>query len=251
MLKILIPIIIIFLLSACGKKGPLVPPEALVPAAVADLHVAQKGDFFQLSWSQPTKEAGGGRLTGLAGFELFRREVLPPAEDCEQCQTAYRLLKKVDLDYLRVVDRLGNLLLVNDNGVETGKTYQYKVISRKKDGTPSPESNRARRQKVNPPLPPEVKATSQTTSILIELNPAQVEPAAVLSGYNIYRWRTGQSIPPIPLNDKPVTGNTFEDQRVERGVTYSYAVRTLVKAAGEEVESAPSNQVSGALAEPD
>lgn len=244
-------LLLLLILFGCGKKGPLVPPEALVPAAVNDLFVAQKGEYFQLFWSEPTREVGGGRLTNLAGFELFRREVLPPAEDCEQCPTAYRLLKKVDLDYLRDVDRLGNLLLVNDNGVETGKIYQYKVISRKKDGTPSPESNRARRQKVNPPLPPEVKATSQATSIVIELNPAQVEPAAVLSGYNIYRWRTGQSSPPFPLNDKPVTGNTFEDQRVERGVTYSYAVRTLVKAAGEDVESAPSNQVSGALTEPD
>ncbi|WP_243372089.1 lipoprotein [Geotalea sp. SG265] len=241
-------IVIFFLLAGCGKKGPLVPPEALVPAAVNNLAVAQKGEYFQLSWSAPTKEMGGKRLADLAGFELFRRQVLPPGEDCEQCPSAYLLLKTVDLEYLQGVERVGNLLITNDNGVDTGRTYQYKVISRKKDGTPSPESNKVRRRKVQPPQPPVVRAVSQATGIILAITPPQ---ETTIVGYNIYRSRQGESLVPLPINDKPVTGTSFEDLRVQRGVTYRYTVRTVATVAGEAVESLPSNEVAGALTEPE
>jgi predicted small lipoprotein YifL len=241
---------LLFLLLGCGKKGPLVPPEALVPAAVTDLAVAQKGDYFQLSWSAPTKEMGGSRLADLAGFELFRRQVLPPGEDCEQCPNAYQLLKKVDIEYLQGADRVGNVLLTNDNGVDAGRTYQYKVISLKKDGTPSPDSNKARRQKVQPPQPPVVKAVSQATGIVLAITPPQGDPTAIV-GYNIYRSRQGEPLVPLPLNDKPITGTTFEDLRVQRGVTYRYTARAIAGAAGETLESNPSNEVTGALTEPE
>lgn len=250
MRKILFLLIIVFFIAACGKKGPLVPPEALVPAAVSDLAVAQKGEYFQLSWLEPAREVGGGRLTDLAGFELLRREVLPPAEDCEQCPSAYRLLKTVDLEYLRDAVRLGTLLITNDNGVEIGKTYQYKVVSRKKDGTRSPESNKVRREKIFPPQPPVIKATSQATAIVIDIAPP-VDVSKVI-GYNVYRSSQGESLPVLPLNDKPITGTTFEDLRVQRGVTYRYWVRTVAAVDGAAVvESNLSNEVGGALTEPD
>ena len=81
-------------LAGCGKKGPLVPPEALVPAPVANLAVAQKGARFQVSWSAPGKQEGGATLRDLAGFLLFRRPLLPPAEDCDECPSAYRQLAR-------------------------------------------------------------------------------------------------------------------------------------------------------------
>lgn len=238
-------------LVGCGKKGPLIPPEALAPAAVSDLKLAQKGEFFQLSWSRPAREEGGGPLRDLAGFRIFKREVLPPAEDCEACPDAYRLLKGVDLDYLQEVRRSGDLFFFNDNDVRLGKTYQYKAVAVKKDGTPSRESNRARRTKVEPPLPPVLQAASTPTGINLEFVAIPYPEGGAIQGYNIYRWRAGEAMPIKPLNDKPVTGNTFEDLRLAMGTVYTYAVRTVASVAGESVESVPSNEVSGALTTPD
>lgn len=251
MQRILCIVCITLLLAGCGKKGALIPPEALAPAAVSDLKLAQKGEFFQLSWSRPAKEEGGGPLRDLAGFQILKREVLPPAEDCEECPTAYRLLKGVDLEYLQDVRRFGDLFILNDSDVSLGKSYQYKTVAVKKDGTPSRESNRARRTKVEPPLPPVLQAASTPTGINLEFVAIPSPEGSVIQGYNIYRWRAGEALPVNPINDKPVAGNTFEDLHLSRGTLYTYAVRTVASVAGESVESVPSNEVNGALTDPD
>ena len=247
MYRILYIVLTTLLLSGCGKKGPLMPPEALAPAAISDLRVAQKGELFQISWSRPAREAGGGALRDLAGFQLFRREVLPQAEDCEACPDAYRLLKAVDPEYLQEVRRVGDLYLYMDSDLRPGKTYQYKAVALKRDGSFSRASNLVRRRKVAPPLPPVLQASSTPTSVILEF--VAIPPAGL--GYNIYRWRAGESAPFNPLNEKPVTANTFEDLRLARGITYGYAVRTVATVDGETVESVPSNEVNGALTMPD
>ena len=48
MQRILCIVCITFLLTGCGKKGPLIPPEALAPAAVSDLKLAQKGKILDV-----------------------------------------------------------------------------------------------------------------------------------------------------------------------------------------------------------
>lgn len=53
------------------------------------------------------------------------------------------------------------------------------------------------------------------------------------------------------MNEKPVQGNRFEDLTLEAGAHYLYAVRAVVKLDGETVESAPSNEVAGALSMPE
>jgi predicted small lipoprotein YifL len=43
MKKALFITIMLLFLTACGRKGALMPPEALVPAAIQDLNVLQSG----------------------------------------------------------------------------------------------------------------------------------------------------------------------------------------------------------------
>ncbi len=64
-------VLLVLFLSACGRKGALVRPEALVPATVTDFSVVQKGENAYLSWSLPKRLVSGGKLTDLAGFRLF------------------------------------------------------------------------------------------------------------------------------------------------------------------------------------
>ena len=238
-------------LAGCGKKGPLVPPEALLPASIADLRVEQKGEQFLVSWSRPLKQEGGGALKDLAGFRLFKREVLPPGEDCEECPTAYRLVISVDLEYPRGVAVLGNRYLFIDDDLAAGKAYRYKVLSVKKDGTASRTSNRAGRKKVGFPLPPVLKAASSLSGVVLEW--VNVPPPANgrIEGYNVYRKQSGETTYRSPLNGTPVREATFEDKRLELGKRYDYAVRTVAAVEGETVESLPSNEVHGERAEPE
>ena len=249
-LRALTLVLALCLLAGCGKKGALVPPEALVPAPVSDLALAQKGGRFQVSWSAPSRQEGGAPLADLAGFLLLRRVVLPPGEDCEECPSAYSQLAKVELAYPQGARRSGNLWLYDDYDLRTGRVYQYKLRSYTGDGARSKDSNRARRSVVIPPHAPVLEAQSSATEVtlsFVALPPEQGTPA----GFNIYRSLKGEELPLSPLNRAPVTGNTYQDRLPRLGVTYSYAVTSVAELDGETAESAPSNLVEGTLLLPD
>ncbi len=249
--KIALIVSLLLLLAGCGRKGKLVPPEALLPAPISDLLVTQKGQSLQLSWSIPSREEGGRALKDLAGFQLYKRVVLPPAEDCESCTDAYRLLKSIDLAYLRDVRRFGNRLYLNDSDVTDNTTYQYKIVSSRRDGTSSRNSNKARIKKVTPPPTPRLTARFSVTGVSLHWETGSLPADVKVLGCNIYRWRGDDPPALLPLNDTPASGTEYEDMRLERGVTYAYCIRTVAEIEGERVESAPSNEVKGKLAEPE
>jgi predicted small lipoprotein YifL len=249
--KILFALVIFSLLAGCGKKGVLISPEALLPAPVNDLRAAQKGERLQLSWSPPTHEEGGRALKDLAGFQLFKREVLPPDEDCESCPNAYRLLKIVDLEYLQDVRRVGDLFYLGDSDVIVSNTYQYKIVSYRKDGTSGHDSNKARLKIVVPPMPPRLSALFSVTGVLLHWEVSAPLANGKILGINIYRWRADALPAVVPLNDVFVPGHDYEDLRLERGATYIYALRTVAEVEGEMVESKLSNEIRGKLAEPE
>jgi len=238
-------------LAGCGRKGPLMTPESLAPAAIVDLRVEQKGAQFQVSWSRPSSEEGGQALKDLAGFRLFKREVLPAGEDCEECPTAYRLALSVDLEYLQGIAVAGNRYLFSDGDLAEGKTYRYKVHSLKKDGTVSRASNRAGRKKVAPPLAPVLKAASSMNEVLLEWGGVSPPAGGRIAGYNIYRKESGGTIYLAPLNNAPVQEATFADKEPEWGKRYDYAIRAVAVVDGETVESGPSNEVRAGLTEPE
>ena len=242
---------LIFLLAGCGKKGPLVPPDTLMSSPVNDLKVVQKGEIFQVSWSIPDRGEAGEASKGLAGFLLLRREVLPPDQDCEVCPNAYQVVKEVDLDYLRDTRRSGDRLVTSDTGVITGRTYQYKVEPFLKDGTPGQDSNKSRLMKNAPVQGPTLKAVPTPTSILLHWENVPFPAGIKARGVNIYRWRTDEPPESTPLNNTPLLTSDYEDLRLERGVTYHYCVRSVADADGILFESVSSNQVSGAMTEPD
>jgi predicted small lipoprotein YifL len=248
---ILVVSLLLLVLSGCGKRGALVPPEALVPAPVSNLALAQRGSHLQVSWSIPTKEQGGARLKDLAGFLLFRRVLLPANLDCDDCPGAYAERARIDLDYLREARRSGDQILFDDHDLKEGESYQYKVRSFGADGSQSRDSNRAHHTLVPPPLPPVLEALSTSTGVALKFVAIPPETGKLL-GYNIYRNKTGEPAPLAPLNAKPISANSYEDAALLVGVPYSYTVRTVVTLPnGETVESVPSNQAGGSLLERD
>ncbi len=244
-------VFVVLILAGCGRKGPLMAPEALAPAPIGDLRVEQKGAQFQVSWSRPAEELGGRPLRDLARFQLFRREVLPPGEDCEECPDAYRLLKSVDLEFLQGVAMVGPRYIYADSDLAEGKTYRYKAVSLKRDGTTSRISNRADRKKVTPPLPPVLKETSSLSGVVLEWSGGAPPVNGQIAGYAIYRKQSGETHYLNPLTGAPVKETVFEDTQLEWGKRYDYVVRTVAVVAGETVESDPSNEVKGALTQPE
>lgn len=238
------------LITACGKKGPLVPPESFVPAPVSALSVEQKEDAFYVSWPAPAKDDGGRPLKGLAGFRVYRRPVLPPGQDCEECPTAYTLIKTVDLDYLQDVRFFNGRYVFADRDVTNGMAYQYKVISFQKYGAESSASNRARRTKVAAPPAPRLAATASATGVVLqwEIPPVTAGKAA---GAYVYRRRGVDVSTLVLLTPTPISGRQYEDLHLERGATYVYTVRAVVEVDGQFVEGAVSNEAQGKLAEPE
>lgn len=238
-------------LAGCGKKGALMPPEALRPAPVADLRVEQQGEAFLVSWTRPAKEIGGRKLTDLAVMQLFRREVLPPGEDCEQCAEAYKPVIRVDLDYPRGVVISGDRFFWYDTGVVRDRSYRYKVVSANREGAASPPSNQAGRKNVAPPAAPVVTALATPTGVELKWQPPQAPAGGRIEGYNLYRRKSGGTFSPLPLNQAPLQATGFEDTRLEHGVRYEYAAGTVAVIEGETVESERSAPVEGFLAEPE
>ncbi|SNB47228.1 lipoprotein [Geobacter sp. DSM 9736] len=245
--KLIIVLLISLVLSGCGRKGQLIPPEALVPAPISDLRVAQQGEKFLVSWSPPLRDEGGRKLGELGGFLILRRVVLPPKEDCEQCPNAYHLLKRVDLDYLQDVTRLGALYFLSDPSAATGTTYQYKALSVKADGTVSRDSNKARRKKVSPPPPPRIQVRFTPVAAVLQWEPVTLHGEGTTVGYNVYRRKAAGSHFPVPLNDTPITEPRFEDTAISADDEYVYLVRTVARIDGEIVESESSGEVTGRL----
>jgi predicted small lipoprotein YifL len=245
MKKFCIWIGIALLLAACGKRGPLVAPEALVPASINDLQVEQKDDRFLICWSRPGKEEWGGPLENLAGFRVFRRDVLPPDQDCEECPNAYRQVKLIDPEYLQDVMRFGSRYCFFDSDLLNTKTYQYKVESFEKDGATSKSSNKVRRTKQVPPAPPVLSATKTADSITLQWQTPTLIPGESLAGFTVYRKQAKEVMPLSPIAMLKADTTSFADPHMEHGVPYFYAVRTVAKIGPDLVESDLSNVVEG------
>jgi predicted small lipoprotein YifL len=238
-------------LAGCGRKGALLAPEALVPAAVTDLAVSQRGEEFRLGWTMPGKEEGGRPLRDLTGFRLYRREPLPPAQDCPNCPDSWQLLRAIDLAFLQEVERRGDRLFVSDYNVRTGTGYQYQVLAVNRPGAISRPSNRPRLAKVAPPLPPVLQVIPGETSVRLEFVAIPFPAPEAIVGYNIYRQGLREPYPETPLNAEPLPGPTYDDERLAPGSIYRYVVRTVARIDGQLVESDPSNEAAAILAPPE
>jgi len=243
--------LLMLLLCACGRKGPLMAPEGLVPARVTDLQALQRGDALQLSWTLPTRQEGGGKLTDLAGFRIVRHEVLPPAQECTECPDAWKLLKHVDLEYLQGVERVENRLFLIDGTAKPGTAYQYRVTAINRDGDmglPSaPVSYR-----VQPPLPlPRLTVVPSPTAIRLVCDAGNLPQGESPAGYTFYRSRKGERLPLTPLTGAMLSTPSHDDSGLTRGETYLYAAGVVVDNNGQLQESPLSAPVEATLATPD
>lgn len=249
MRRISLLFLILLLITACGKKGALIYPDMLVPAAPTAVTVRQVGPGMKLAFALPDKDKAGQALTDLAGVSILRREAILGQEvGCSSCANDFRVFKTMYLDHIDASARhYGRLFMLLDNDVRVGREYTYKVIAFTKGNVDGDASKPVFASLAQAPPSPVLQAVSAPTEIKLEfvgLTPLE----GVLAGYNLYRWIKGDALPFLELNKEPLVQNNFIDTGLERGVIYVYAVRMVVRLPkGEIVESALSNEAEAAL----
>lgn len=249
--KLIIICMLALTVTGCGRKGPLINPDAFQTPPVKDLQVVQQGDHLTVSWSKPPAPATKKQQDDVAGFKILRREILPPNLDCEDCVDAYRVFKTVDLEFMKNAIFKNGRYIITDNEPTPGKSYQYKIVSILKSGASSLDSNKTR-IKVLPIAPaPTLKLTPSPISIVLEWTAPVLPPTMVLQGYNIYRSEVGKEPALQPLNAKPFNGTQYEDIKVLRGISYRYTVRAVITIDKDTAESAPSNEMTSTVSPPE
>ena len=120
-------------LLACGRKGPLRPPEDAAPQTIADLGATNVAEGIQLSWSRPLSYADGSRMTDLGSFIVER------AIDTEPSVAFRRLtvLEVSDRDRFRQMKHFQYV----DRDTSAGTAYQYRLVSSTLDRYFSAPSN--------------------------------------------------------------------------------------------------------------
>ena len=249
MRKLACLLFVAFAITACGKKGPLIYPDMLVPAAPSEVSAQQFGNSIKLSFVLPSKDLAGRNFAGLSGVTIIKRdEAAGQSPSCSACTTDFSLFRKLNLDPLPLdIRRYGNLLMLLDGDVQTGRTYTYRVSAVARDNQEGSLSAPAVTVMVPAPLPPVLQVISQPTEIQLEVVGLSLREG-VITGYNVYRTLKGEAFPLQPLNREPLAGNRFADVGLERGTSYLYGVRTVVRLpSGGRVESSLSNEVEGRL----
>lgn len=116
---------------SCGKKGPPVPPKAIVPQSVRDL----KGEVIQeqarLSWTMPRGEKQCRLL----------KAVVPFTEDlCADCPVQFTTQVDIDITDSKIVQIEGDKVIYWES-ITPGKRYFYKILVISEDGVESKDSN--------------------------------------------------------------------------------------------------------------
>lgn len=237
------------LAMACGRKGPLIYPDMLLPAAPASVTARQSGAAVKLQFAVPEKDRAGRPVQGVAGVKISKRTTDDAQKDvCRSCMTDYRLFRTLYLDLLPTdTQRFGSRLILLDSDVLAGNIYSYSIVPFATDGLDGAASAVAD-VRVGTALPaPSITIESFPTEVRIRLS-SQPSSSGPLLGYNLYR--TSGTIPRSlqPLNSEPLKGSVYVDTALERGVKYRYSARTLqVLESGGIAESAESDSVEGML----
>lgn len=235
--------------TACGKKGPLIYPDMLVPAAPTGGNAEQSGNSIRVGFNLPDKDRAGRKLLDLAGVKIARRETEAGGEQlCRACTSDYRLFRKLYTDVAEGYQVYGNRIVLLDGDVQPGRAYSYRFTPFTKGGIDGQASLPVDVTAVKSHPAPVLKADFAPTEIVLNMAIMSDQADGTLTGFNIYRFTKEGVLPLLPINKVPVTGSSYVDTAVSRGVTYRYVVRGVIRMPdGTVLESAISNEVAGML----
>lgn len=217
-------------ISGCGKRGPLVYPDMLVPEAPQSVQLEQQGSSLQLSFNLPARDRRGRGLKEPFVVQVQRRELQPDEQAaCGSCAKDYHTARLIDPAFPAPAMKFGNRMVLLDSEVSQGKRYQYRIAAISTDGAESGAlAETATARVCSVPLPPVITAQAVHGGMIVLQLQGELPENAELVGFAIYRASGDEALPPLPLVTT-LGATRYEDQTVQQGVSYRYAARTVVR----------------------
>lgn len=222
----------------CGRKGPPVPWETIVPKRIVDLEAMSREGLLLLEWTAPKENTDRSVLTDLAEFKILRSEGTLIAEKCRGCGERLKVVYEMKLDKKEEVkDKKISVIFEN---LEAKRVYVYEVVSVNRRGYPSAPSNPVWVYWDDPPHPP-IVVKGERGDKRVDLHWEPIEGA---TGYHIYRREEAAVFSNKPLNREPLTVTHYTDLNVENERNYIYSVRAVRRVVKTDVEGKGSSEVS-------
>lgn len=236
--KLVFYIGILILSLGCGKKGPPVPWDLVVPKRIMNLEAKPRDGKILLEWTSPKENTDKSPLTDLVGFRILRSEGILIDGACRGCSEKAVVIKEIKLDMEK--EKRGKRMTIFINGHEPKKVYIYQVVSVNRRGYLSSPSNPVTIFWDNPPDPPKgikVDAGDKRVDLFWET----VEGA---TGYNVYRRGEDEKFSNHPINSDPILKAQYTDLNVENEKRYFYLVRAVKRFFKTDLEGESSEEIS-------
>ncbi len=227
--SLLLVLLILGLGGACGKKEMPVSPDLVLPAAVQDFRLAQKGESLVLRWGFPQVNQLGQPLTQLGGFRVYRC-ITPGTSPAAGCAPEFTLLAEIDLAYPQVGQVQGDSVAYRDTNLTPGKCYSYRVAAYGPGGDLGAWSRvLSHAWGILPRAPGAPTAEAGDREVQLawpEVNTLQNgAPLRDLAGYVVYRRTEREAWQ--RLNPTPLVATRYQDVAVKNEVEYTYMIRAV------------------------
>lgn len=229
--------------TACGKRGPLVYPDMVVPKAPVSVEAGTVGDGVRLRFVMPDVEESDNDPKSISEIRIYRQDVPILQSFCSDCNDSIPLYRTIYLDALRNAERHGRTILFFDTDISKDHKYRYRVALKTRDGVVGIQSVPSTVPVNNPFAAPFLSLESTPTEVILSFSGERPEEK-IFTGYQIYRRSEGAQRSFIPLLTIPVKENSYTDFTLKSGVKYFYSVRSVYRnERGELSESLLSNEV--------
>jgi fibronectin type 3 domain-containing protein len=235
-------------LYACGKKSDPFVLQAIAPKSVKDFQALSRPEGTILFWRPPRENIDKTPLYDLAGFKIFREEILFE-KSCPTCPKNFYLLHDYAYSGIRGKVPVKEFFVYYDRSLTFKNVYTYKIHCYNEHGNLSPASSFVTIDWDTPPAPPRAlqHIQGQRAVELLWSGPDTLEdgtPMDEFTGFNMYRTVEKGIYDIKPINSEPIMENTFLDTSVGYDNTYYYTVRTLLKVGASLIESYPSEEIT-------
>lgn len=236
---------------ACGVQGLPRPPRIEQPATVTDLAVAQKGRTLRLSFTLPLRATDGERLTKPVEVQIFRTATSSdekasgapapsnpwltlPAKDLERYTQGEKTVFPLTLSEEEMRGKKGATFVFALRTLTLG--FRHRPVESELSNTVYVTF-----LDVSEPVKDlQVQATEQAVALSWS-PPAQSasgQPVSNLSGYRVYRSRTGKPGSFQLLGE--TRSSTYGDPNFRFDQTYFYRVAAVSREASQVAESEDS-----------
>jgi predicted small lipoprotein YifL len=234
----------VLFLVGCGKKGPLLYPDMLIAQAPQQPLVEQSGAGLRVSFLLPDKDKAGRNLKDLEFVRISRR--VCDKGTCQGCMAPYHELQRIDPSSPAPAERVGKRMSWTDRAVRLNEVMQYRLQTVQKGGVAGFPIDTLSIRVTKPIEVPKLTARSVFGGKIMLEVAGSAPDGTTLVGNRIYRAE-GETLPQLLVALDAAT-ISYEDQAVQRGITYRYEARTVVRRAdGIIAESSGSPVISASV----